>query len=63
MTKHYVYIFDCINCGHFYGEQSLTADGRLLCPSCHAQENVDSPFVERMEVLRPVPPYDPEEEL
>lgn len=59
--SNYIYIFDCVQCGHFYGEQRLTKDGRLLCPVCHGQQRVDSPYVERMEVLYTVEPYDPSE--
>jgi len=61
--KHHVYIFDCVNCGGFYGEQALTEDGRLLCPQCHAQEQIESDYVERMEVSYIVTPYDPEDNL
>jgi hypothetical protein len=63
MSKQYVYIFSCINCGDFYGEQSLTKDGRLLCPLCHGEQRVDSVYVERMKVPYIVTPYDPEDNL
>ena len=59
---HYVYIFDCLNCGNFYGEQSLTTSGELLCPSCYAPERIESPFVQRMEVQNKPTPFTIEEE-
>jgi hypothetical protein len=59
--KNYVYIFDCVHCSNFYGEQSLTASGDLLCPNCYAPERIDSPYVERMAVLYKPEPFTPEE--
>lgn len=59
---NYVYIFDCVSCGNFYGEQSLTPTGELLCPNCYAPERVESPFVERMAVLHTPTPFTIEEE-
>lgn len=56
-TNGYVYIFDCLDCGQFYGEQSLTADGRLLCPSCFSQQAIDADCVERMAVPYEVEPF------
>jgi predicted nucleic acid-binding Zn ribbon protein len=47
----YIYIFDCVNCSQFYGEQQLNDKGELLCPECHAPERIDSPFVEKMAVI------------
>jgi hypothetical protein len=47
---NYVYIFDCVHCSNFYGEQTLTKNGALLCPNCYAEQHIDSPFVEQMEV-------------
>jgi hypothetical protein len=58
---NYVYIFDCLNCGNFYGEQSLTTAGELLCPNCYAPERVESPFVERMAVLNTPKPFERED--
>jgi hypothetical protein len=46
----YVFIFDCVNCYGFYGEQVLDGAGRLLCPSCDCEQSLDSDYVERMEV-------------
>ena len=57
----YVYIFDCVNCYGFYGEQSLTKEGKLLCPNCLGEQWEDSDFVEKMEVLSKVEPFEPEE--
>jgi predicted nucleic acid-binding Zn ribbon protein len=48
---NYVYIFDCVNCAQFYGEQKLNDQGELLCPECQAPERIDSPFVEKMAVI------------
>jgi Zn finger protein HypA/HybF involved in hydrogenase expression len=56
-TTNYLYIFDCLDCGHFYGEQSLTPDGRLLCPSCYSQQSIDADWVERVEVKSEVEPF------
>ena len=52
-----VFIFDCVDCGHFYGEQTLTPDGRLLCPSCFSEQRVESEFVEAVPVNRVVEPF------
>lgn len=52
-----VYVFDCVDCGGFYGEQSLTRGGRLFCPVCLAQQRVSSPFVERVRVGYVVVPF------
>jgi predicted amidophosphoribosyltransferase len=57
--KHYIYIFDCVACGHFYGEQSLTRTGELLCPSCGAEQWKDSDYVEKMRVKKKPEPFDP----
>lgn len=46
----FVYIFDCLDCGNFYGEQLLDDDGRLYCPECRSEQNPESVYVERMEV-------------
>ena len=44
--RYFVYIFDCVHCAKFYGEQSLTKTGELLCPSCGAEQWKDSDYVE-----------------
>jgi predicted hydrocarbon binding protein len=52
-TKDYtdtVFIFDCVGCGKFYGEQTLCSDGTLTCPVCGTEERIDSDYVERMKV-------------
>lgn len=49
---YYVYIFDCVACSQFYGEQELNEHGELLCPNCEAPERIESPFVERVEMYR-----------
>jgi Zn finger protein HypA/HybF involved in hydrogenase expression len=59
---NYVYVFDCVNCSNFYGEQSLTANGDLLCPNCHSEQRIDSPYVEQVQVLYTPTPFTPEEE-
>lgn len=46
----YIYIFDCVDCGRFYGEQALAEDGKLYCPECESEQNVDSPYIEKMKV-------------
>ena len=46
----YVYIFDCVDCGGFYGEQKLDDDGKLYCPECRSEQWKDSDYVERMKV-------------
>lgn len=53
-----VYVFDCVACGQFYGEQVLTRGGRLYCPVCLARERVSSPYVERVRVGYVVVPFD-----
>ncbi len=50
LKTSYVFIFDCVNCSQFYGEQKLNEKGQLLCPNCEAPERIESPFVERMKV-------------
>jgi hypothetical protein len=52
LKTNYVFIFDCIGCYQFYGEQTLNEKGKLLCPNCEAPERIDSPFVERMKVSK-----------
>jgi Zn finger protein HypA/HybF involved in hydrogenase expression len=47
---NYIYIFDCVHCSNFYGEQALTRNGDLVCPNCHAEQRIDSPYVEQVEV-------------
>ena len=47
---NYIYIFDCVHCSNFYGEQTLTRNGDLVCPNCHAEQRIDSPYVEQVEV-------------
>jgi hypothetical protein len=59
---NYVYIFDCVDCGTFYGEQALTASGDLLCPNCYAEQRIDSPYVEQLPVLYTPKPFIPERE-
>jgi hypothetical protein len=49
-NQKFVYIFDCVACWNFYGEQTLNDKGELLCPNCEAPERVNSPYVERMAV-------------
>lgn len=51
MSKQYVYAFDCVGCFDFYGENSLTADGRLFCPNCEEEQRLDSPYTEKIAVL------------
>jgi hypothetical protein len=52
LKTSYVFIFDCVGCSQFYGEQTLNENGELLCPNCEAPERIESPFVERMKVYR-----------
>ncbi len=47
-----VYVFECDFCRDFYGEATLEADGRLLCPSCEAEQNLDSSYIEKMKTYR-----------
>jgi hypothetical protein len=47
----YVYVFECVDCYDFYGENTLTEDGRLLCPNCEAEECLDCPYVEQVAML------------
>lgn len=58
--KNLVFIFDCVACGNFYGEQTLTPDGRLLCPSCFSEQTVESEFVEAVPVNRVVELFTPD---
>jgi hypothetical protein len=62
MNLNYVYIFDCVHCGNFYEEQALTANGDLLCPNCHSEQAIDSPYVEQLPVLYTPTPFTPERE-
>jgi hypothetical protein len=55
--KKYVYVFDCVNCYGFYGENSLTSEGKLLCPNCYEEQRLDSPYVEKVKVLYEVPVF------
>jgi Zn finger protein HypA/HybF involved in hydrogenase expression len=52
-----IYIFDCVDCRQFYGEQSLTPDGRLLCPSCYSEQVIESAFVEAVLAKSEVKPF------
>lgn len=56
-TANLIYIFECMDCAHFYGEQTLTPDGRLLCPTCFAEQDKDSTFVEAVKVDGEVKPF------
>jgi hypothetical protein len=47
---NYVYIFDCVYCFEFYGEQTVDLFGKLYCPNCLNQIDIDSLYVERMAV-------------
>lgn len=47
---NYVYAFDCVGCYHFYGENSLTIDGRLYCPNCLSELDKESVYVEKIRV-------------
>jgi hypothetical protein len=58
---NYVYIFDCVNCYGFYGEQSLTKEGKLLCPNCLGEQWLGSDSVEKVRVLYQVQPFKAEE--
>lgn len=57
---NYVYCFECVNCGKFYGEQALTEAGELLCPNCLALENIESIFVERIAIKYKPKAFEPE---
>ena len=58
---NYVYVFDCVECYGFYGEQSLTVEGKLLCPNCLGEQFLRSPYVEKVRVLYEVRPFQPVE--
>lgn len=58
---NYVYVFDCVDCYGFYGEQSLTEEGKLLCPNCLGEQWKGSPYVEKVRVLYEVRPFQPVE--
>lgn len=60
MTEHYVYSFDCINCYDWYGDTSLTLDGKLLCPNCEQEEDKDASCVMKIAVLFEPLPYTPQ---
>lgn len=47
----YVYVFECVGCYDFYGENTLTEDGRLLCPKCETEECLDCTYVEQVAML------------
>ena len=55
--SNFVYIFDCVACFEFYGEQSLTIDGKLYCPNGLNQIDTDSPYVEQMATDYRVTPF------
>lgn len=57
---NYVYVFDCVECTRFYGDQALTGDGALVCPSCFTEQRIDSPFVERVSVSYTPAPFMPD---
>lgn len=52
-----VYAFDCVGGCGFFGENTLTAGGRLYCPSCLCKQWVGSAFVERIRVLYVAEPF------
>jgi hypothetical protein len=56
--KYFVFVFDCADCDGFYGDQSLTKEGELLCPSCLSPQRINSPYVEKVEVDY-TEPFDP----
>lgn len=47
---NYVYEFDCAICRDFFGENSLTSDGRLYCPNCLNEIDKESMFVGKFKV-------------
>jgi hypothetical protein len=55
--KNLVFIFDCVDCANFYGEQTLTPDGRLLCPSCFSEQTVEADWVEAVQMKSAVEPF------
>jgi formylmethanofuran dehydrogenase subunit E len=55
-----IFIFDCVDCGQFYGEQTLTDDGRLLCPTCYSEQRLESEFVEAVPSRTEVAPFTPD---
>jgi hypothetical protein len=59
-ANHLVYAWECGDCWRFFGENTLTTDGRLLCPSCHGEQSLDSMYVQRVRVLTKPDPYLPE---
>ena len=52
-----VFIFDCVDCANFFGEQTLTPDGRLLCPSCFSEQTVEADWVEAVQMKSAVEPF------
>ena len=46
----FVYVFECDYCWHFYGEEVLDSDEKLYCPECRGEQDVDSDWVEKVEV-------------
>ena len=50
LKQNYVYVFECLGCYFFYGDQKLNIKGKLLCPNCGAPEDLTSPYVERVAV-------------
>jgi hypothetical protein len=59
--KNYVYAFECLNCYEFYGENSLTKEGKLLCPVCYWEQQIKSSHTEKIKVFYEVPVFEPEE--
>lgn len=47
---NYVYAFDCVGCYNYFGENSLTIDGRLYCPNCLSELDKESVYVEKIQV-------------
>lgn len=52
--KNLIFIFDCLDCGNFYGEQTLGKDGLLICPSCFSEQAIEVDWVEAVQILEAV---------
>ena len=46
-----VYARDC-DCGFYYGEAVSNAEGKVFCPECDSEWDIDSPFTEKIRVWR-----------
>jgi hypothetical protein len=46
-----IYARDC-DCSLYYGEAESNAEGKVFCPECGLEWDIESPFTEKIRVWR-----------